>query len=94
MDQLRYKKDRPLLKYFNKKYFFTLSWEECLKRRRQRCYLPPEPEGYFEAIVWPRYLENRALATDQSDIVYLDGSTDIDATFQQVLTDIRLLFKQ
>ncbi|KAK2178622.1 hypothetical protein NP493_537g00008 [Ridgeia piscesae] len=84
---------RPLLQYFNKKYAFTLSLQECRTRRRQRRYVPPDPDGYFDAIVWPHYLENSMQIEQQNDIVYLDGSVDVDVTFQQVFTDIKLLFK-
>ena len=37
----------PLAALCDFKYFLTLPHEECLKRRKNRTYDPPDPPGYF-----------------------------------------------
>jgi len=37
----------PLAELCDLKYFLTLPYEECLKRRLKRTYDPPDPPGYF-----------------------------------------------
>lgn len=82
---------KPLLPHFNKKYFFTLDKETCLKRRLGRHYLPPDKEGYFEQAVWPRYLEYKQEIDNLPDIVHLDGTTSSASIRGKVLEDLQQL---
>lgn len=80
--------NRDMLACFDHKYFITLSKNECWDRRRQRVYEPPEPEGYFDKIVWPYYLKFKAEISNLSDIVFMDGMKSIEQLFGQLLTDV------
>lgn len=44
---------------FDHKFFFTLNKHVCFERRQRRTYIPPDPEGYFDEVVWPYYLSNK-----------------------------------
>jgi hypothetical protein len=56
-----------------------------------RVYDPPDPPGYFDAIVWPMYLSNK-MAMERmhqpGDIKYLDGTLTIDHLFRQILVEL------
>ncbi|KAK2164837.1 hypothetical protein LSH36_58g11015 [Paralvinella palmiformis] len=84
---------KPLLQYFNKKYFFTLPKEECWKRRRSRTYVPPDPEDYFEKVVWPCYLKLKEELASDTDIVYLDGTRNREELFEDIQNDIIGLYE-
>ncbi|XP_067121384.1 nicotinamide riboside kinase 1 [Centruroides vittatus] len=78
----------PLEKLFHKKFFLTLSKEECWERRRVRVYNPPDPPGYFDICVWPMYLKNKQeMAEKVNDIVYLNGSEDKNELFKKVIKE-------
>jgi len=79
---------KPLLPYFDKKYFFTLDKEECWQRRLTRVYNPADPPGYFDEVVWPMYQKHFKDVQSHSDIVYLDGKKDGDEAFDQVYADV------
>jgi len=74
----------PLLPYYNKKYFLTIPKDECIKRRKLRVYDPPDPEGYFEHVVWPMYIKHYDEIKDQTDIVHIDGRMPKDEIFNDV----------
>lgn len=79
-----------LAKLFDKRYFFTLTQEECYARRLTRTYDPPDVPGYFEKVVWPMYLKNlQEIKDTQPDITYLDGTQDMDALHKEVLGDLQ-----
>lgn len=53
----------------DRKYYFTLSYEECLRRRLTRNYDPSDVPGYFDQVVWPMHLKMSAqLRKDYQDI--------------------------
>ena len=82
---------KPLLNYYDKKYFFTLTKDQCWERRRLRTYIPPDPAGYFDGIVWPMYLKNKEALVDERDFTYLDGADDMENICKTVSNDIEHL---
>ncbi|XP_040358341.1 nicotinamide riboside kinase 1 [Ixodes scapularis] len=79
---------------FERKYFFTLTKEECFRRRQQRHYVPPDPPGYFDLVVWPMYLSNkRDVEATVADVRYLDGAADMAEIHRLVRDDLEALLK-
>lgn len=69
------------------KYFFTLSEEECYRRRMKRVYEPPDCPGYFEQCAWPEYLRIlEEVRNTVKDVVYFDGAKEQPVNF--VLQDL------
>ncbi|PVD19888.1 hypothetical protein C0Q70_20381 [Pomacea canaliculata] len=78
-----------LANLFHRKYFIQIDRSTCINRRRFRTYNPPDEPGYFEEVVWPMYLKNKAELSAQHDIVYLDGTKSPDDIVSQIAEDIR-----
>lgn len=79
---------KPLLPYFDKKYYFTLDKPECWQRRLTRVYTPADPPHYFDKVVWPMHLTHLREVQNQTTIEYIDGTKDQGETFDQVYEDI------
>lgn len=79
----------------DKKYFLTLTEEQCWERRKGRIYDPPDVPGYFEKVVWPEYLKHvNELVKDEhlhGTITFIDGSKSKEEIFQMVYTEIKKL---
>lgn len=57
---------------FNLAYYFDLPYEECRKRRLERDYDPPNPDGYFEEHVWNAYIKAKQEAFERNKDVGLE----------------------
>ena len=43
---------------FDKRYFLTLTEDQCRSRRMLRNYVPADPPNYFDKYVWPMTIKN------------------------------------
>ncbi|XP_076288369.1 nicotinamide riboside kinase [Lasioglossum baleicum] len=86
---------KVISKLCNKKYFLTLTKDQCWERRKDRCYDPPDVPGYFEKVVWPEYAKHTNDLMKDKDlyktITFIDGSKSKEEIFQIVSADIKKL---
>jgi len=74
---------------FDRKYFFTLTMEECLQRRLKRNYKTVGSKEYFEVCVWPAYTEYYEFCQSTfDDVVYLNGEENMDEHFALVVKNL------
>ncbi|TRY62848.1 hypothetical protein TCAL_11567 [Tigriopus californicus] len=72
------------------RFFLTLDYDECRKRRNQRAYDPPDVPKYFDTVVWPQYQSNESLLRSSMahQIDFLDGSQEFRALLDAILKRI------
>uniref|UniRef100_A0AC35EUF6 Molybdopterin synthase catalytic subunit n=1 Tax=Panagrolaimus sp. PS1159 TaxID=55785 RepID=A0AC35EUF6_9BILA len=77
--------------------FFTMTKEECEKRRSTRSYDPADKPGYFEQIVWPAYEEHysNAMKRDEEDnkILFISGTDPLEEIAAKVYCKLQDVFK-
>ncbi|XP_028968261.1 nicotinamide riboside kinase 1 [Galendromus occidentalis] len=86
--------DPHVVKWSDLNYFFTLTREQCWERRKERVYDPPDPPGYFDAIVFPEYLKLKGFVDQNiANVEYIDGSADQSEVCDRVANSINQLLK-
>jgi len=76
----------PIFDRCNVRFFLTLVEEECRARRTERTYDPPDIPGYFDAAIWPGYVNHYSnFIQNRTGVTVFDGKTPIKDVWTQSL---------